>query len=60
MPDRDRLRGHDHGLVRAASDRAATATDVAKKEHAGAREDGEKETDDDEEPTSTWSRSCWS
>ena len=42
MPDRDGLRGHDDGLVGAASDGAAAPTEVAEKEHSGAREDGEK------------------
>jgi hypothetical protein len=42
MPNRDRLRGHDDGLVGAASDRPAAAAEVAQKEHAAPREDSEK------------------
>jgi hypothetical protein len=56
MPDGNGLCSDDNVLCRTATNRAST-TQVANEKHAGSREHGEKQADDDEKTSTAWPRS---
>src|SRR6266566_4171485 len=50
---------NDYRGCRRAADASAPTDRSTEEEDAGAGEDGEQQTDDDEKTSTAWSRSCW-